>query len=311
MKVLITGGAGFIGSHLVERLTEEGYEVVALDNLHSGSSRLPILKAAGVELIEADIRDPLAAEAMKNISPDVVFNLAAQIDVRVSVEDPAFDADVNVVGFLRLLESAASVGARFIHTASGGAMFGELTDGVEAITEQDSSRPISPYGISKRIAEDYLNFYARERGVDFVNLAPGNVYGPRQDPHGEAGVVAIFAGRLIADQPCNIYGDGKQSRDYVYVEDLVDAFVKALTEGTNETINIATGIETSVMELYSLIAEATGSKLQPDHLPERPGDAMRVKLDITKARQVLSWEPKIGLEEGIRRTVESVRLSAA
>lgn len=266
-----------------------------------------MLESAGAQLLEADVRDPKSAVEALSFKPQLIFHLAAQIDVRKSVEDPGFDADVNLGGLIRMLEVASETGARFINTASGGAMFGELDGKVEAITEQATTRPKSPYGISKRAGEDYLRFFADHHGVDFVSLAHGNVFGPRQDPHGEAGVVAIFIGKLLDSQHCVIYGDGKQTRDYVYVGDVIDAYLLAMDGGTNETFNIATGVETTVLELYEAISAEIGVSIEGEFGPERPGEAARVRLDISKAEAQLGWSPGVSLEEGIRLTVDSMR----
>lgn len=310
MKSVVTGGAGFIGSHLVERLASRGDEILVIDNLSSGSGRVRFIESIS-RVEEGDIRDDQISRLIESFNPDVIFHLAAQMDIRKSVEDPAYDADVNIVATLKLITVASNLGARFINTASGGAMFGELPLGLDGFTEDSASRPVSPYGISKRVGEEYLRFFREVKGLNFVNIAPANVYGPRQDPHGEAGVVAIFGSRLLSGEECSIYGDGKQTRDYVYVSDVVDAYVSVIDLGEGETFNIGTGLETSVLDLYSLMAEAVGIKSEPRFEPERPGELKRVALDISKAERLLGWTPSTPLDAGVALTIESLRSNAS
>lgn len=305
MRAIVTGGAGFIGSHLCERLAAEGHTVLAVDNFAAGRGRVRNLAEAGVEIDETDIRDPSIESVVLSFGPDAIFHLAAQMIPVRSVADPVYDAEVNIVGTLRLLEAARRAGARFVNTSSGGAMYGELDEGASAFTEETVGRPDSPYGVSKKVGEDYLRVYARIFGLSFVSLALGNVYGPRQDPEGEAGVVAIFAGRLLRGEPCVIYGDGKQTRDFVYVDDVISAYLKALEGGEGETFNIGTGEETSVEELYRAMAAIVGTEAPPRYEPERPGEVRRVTLDPTKAGRLLDWKPEVPLAEGLRRTIES------
>ncbi|MGH2768513.1 MAG: NAD-dependent epimerase/dehydratase family protein [Actinomycetota bacterium] len=307
MRVVVTGGAGFIGSHLAERLRTEGHEVLVIDNLACGSARVPLLERLGIPLKIIDIRDESVGEGIRSFRPEVIFHLAAQIDVRRSVADPVHDAEVNVGGTLRVLEAARSAGARVMFASSGGTIYGEVDGQYLPVREEVAGRPTSPYGITKRVSEDYLRFYRQTYGLPFVSLALGNVYGPRQDPHGEAGVVAIFALQLLRGEQCVIYGDGSQTRDFVYVSDVVDAFVAALHRGDGETVNIATGSETSVAELYRAMAEACGVGKPARHEPERRGELRRSCLDVSKARRVLEWEPATGLQEGLRLTIESFR----
>ncbi|HEX2053020.1 MAG TPA: NAD-dependent epimerase/dehydratase family protein [Actinomycetota bacterium] len=308
MKAVVTGGAGFIGCHLAERLVAEGREVLAIDDLSSGKDRVGVLEAAGARLEVADIREPGTAEIVRSYEPNEVFHLAAQKDVRHSVADPAFDAEVNVVGTIRLLEAARSVGANVVTTSSGGCIYGDPDESLLPISEGTVGRPTSPYGISKKVMEDYLHFYRSSYGMQFVNLALANVYGPRQDPNGEAGVVAIFAQRLLRGQECTIYGDGGQTRDFVYVADVVDAYLRAASgKAWGETFNIGTGRETSVVELYSEIARICGVDLAPNFAPERLGELRRSALDYGKAEKLLGWRPVTSLEEGLERTVDSMK----
>lgn len=306
-RAVVTGGAGFIGSHLCERLASGGREVLVIDNLTSGKGRLPFLEAAGIRLEERDIRDPAAADAVEKFSPREIYHLAAQIDVRRSVEDPILDADINILGTLRILGAAQKVGARIITTSSGGTIYGEVAPENLPVGEEMDGRPTSPYGISKNVMEDYLVFYAETYGLKFVNLALGNVFGPRQDPHGEAGVVAIFGLKLLRGEQPFIFGDGRQTRDFVYVSDVVDAYLLASEKGDGERFNIGTGRQTSVEELYRAIAKICGVDLPPRHEPPRAGELQNSALDASKAKALLGWEPRNGLEEGLVQTVEFLR----
>ena len=306
-KAVVTGGAGFIGSHLVERLISEGYEILIIDNLVNGSKRVDLVGSLGADLDTTDISAPEVGDVIAAFAPKVVFHLAAQMDVRRSVADPVYDATVNILGTLRVLEAAAEVKARVVFSASGGCMYGDQDPSVFPISEEIQGRPDSPYGISKKIVEDYLRFYASTHNLEFVSLALGNVYGPRQDPAGEAGVVAIFGEKLISGETCTIYGDGKQTRDYVFVGDVVDAFLKASRAAEGETVNIATGEETSVNDLFGLMASIADANAQVDYLPARPGELQRNCLNIAKAKTALDWEPKTSLEQGLRITIDSFR----
>lgn len=307
MKAVVTGGAGFIGSHLVEKLVGLGNEVLVIDNLVSGSQRLGVLESLGIEFEQTDIRDDASTKAIESFGPQVMFSLAAQMDVRRSVADPVYDAEVNIAGSLRLLEAARKVGARFVHTSSGGCIYGDQPEEAYPLDELVQGLPDSPYGISKKVLEDYLRFYSATYSMPFVSLALGNVFGPRQDPHGEAGVVAIFGSRLLNGEPCTIYGDGKQTRDFVYVSDVVDAFIAAADKGDGETFNIGTGKQVSVGELYEAMAKICAVDVEPVFAPERPGELARSALDPSKAAKVLDWKPKTGLEDGLRSTVDQIR----
>ncbi|MGH2771996.1 MAG: NAD-dependent epimerase/dehydratase family protein [Actinomycetota bacterium] len=307
MRALVTGGAGFIGSHLSQRLAQAGREVLVVDNLASGTGRLGHLEASGIPVLRLDIRSPEFSRAVSEFRPDEIFHLAAQMDVRRSVADPIFDADVNILGTLRLLEAARECGARVVSTSSGGCIYGEPDLSQLPIDETATGRPSSPYGISKKVTEDYLVFYRNTYGLPFVNLALANVYGPRQDPHGEAGVVAIFGRRLLAGESCAIFGDGKQTRDFVFVSDVVDAFMAAAGAGEGETFNIGTGIQTSVVDLYSEMARLCGSDAEPEFRPARTGELENSALDSSKAGALLGWKPATDLTSGLQATIDWFR----
>ncbi len=299
MKVLVTGGAGFIGSHVADAFLEAGHEVWALDDLSSG--RRENLRRE-VRLVVADIRSPEAARLVESGQFEVMCHLAAQMDVRRSVADPRFDADVNVGGFLNLLEAARKAGVRkVVFSSTGGAIYGEQ-DAFPA-PESHPTRPLSPYGVSKASGELYLGYYRAQYGLASVALRYANVYGPRQNPHGEAGVVAIFSERLLRGQTCTIYGTGRQTRDFVYGPDVARANLLAATRDVQGPINIGTGIETDVNRLHELLAKAAGSDRPPEHAPGKPGEQMRSSVDPSRAAEVLGWRPTVALEEGLRRTV--------
>lgn len=310
MKALVTGGAGFIGSTLVDRLLAEGHAVDVVDDLSTGSlSNLAEARSTpGYELTfhRLDIREPAIVELVAHRRPEVVFHLAAQADVRVSVERPAFDAEVNVIGTLNVLEGARTAGSRkVVFAASGGTLYGEPEK--LPVPESHPQRPLSPYGVSKKAACDYLTAYRELHGIEFTALALANVYGPRQDPHGEAGVVAIFAGRLLAGEQCTIFGEGDQTRDFVYVDDVVDGFVRAAERGGGLVINIGTGAETSVNRLYRTMASAAGVTGHPRYAPPRPGELQRSSLDPGRAAMQLGWKPWTTLEEGTAAVLEWFR----
>lgn len=311
MRVLVTGGAGFIGSSLVDRLLAEGHEVDAVDDLSTGSlANLADARASGgaLRFHNLDIRSGDFLDLTRHRRPEVIFHLAAQADVRVSVERPVFDADVNILGTIQVLESARAAGtAKVVFAASGGTLYGEPDAADIPVTEHQPHRPLSPYGVSKKAAMDYLVAYRELYGLEFTALALANVYGPRQDPHGEAGVVAIFAGNLVAGRECVIYGDGNQTRDYTYVDDIVDAFARAAHRGGGLLLNIGTGTETSVSELYRLVAAAAGSHLTPRKAPARPGELQRSALDPARAGLHLGWKAWTPLSEGIAAVVDHVR----
>ena len=312
MRTLVTGGAGFIGSTLVDRLLAEGHEVDVLDDLSSGS--LANLADARAErgdrtnrltFHQIDVWDPQIVDLIARREPEVVFHLAAQVDVRVSVARPAHDAEVNVIGTINVLEGARVARARkVVFASSGGTLYGEPARSDLPCKESHPHNPGSPYGASKGVAFDYLNVYRQLHGLEFTALAFANVYGPRQDPHGEAGVVAIFAGRLLADQACTIYGDGEQTRDYVYVDDAVDAFVRAATRGGGLLLNIGTGVETSVIQLYAAMAAGAGVDRPAAYSPMRVGELLHSALDTGRAAIHLGWKPWTDLSEGVGSTLE-------
>jgi UDP-glucose 4-epimerase len=309
VRTLVTGGAGFIGSNLVDRLLAEGHEVDVLDNLSSGS--LTNLAAARAErshrltFHQIDICDPHLVDLMARRKPEVIHHLAAQVDVRVSVARPAFDAQVNVIGTINVLEGARVAGTRkVVFASSGGTIYGEVDPADLPCKESQPQAPASPYGVTKRVAFDYLTIYRELHGVEFTALALANVYGPRQDPHGEAGVVAIFAGRLLGGEPCTIYGDGEQTRDYVYVDDVVDAFVRAMSKGGGLLVNIGTGVETSVNALYATMAGAAGVDRPALTAAARSGELRRSALSPDRAAIQLGWRPWTSLASGTAQVLE-------
>jgi UDP-glucose 4-epimerase len=310
MRTLVTGAAGFIGSTLVDRLLADGHSVVGVDDLSSGRSEniAGAERSDQFEFAKADIVDADLVGLLNDTKPEVVFHLAAQISVSRSVDDPQFDSSVNVVGTVRLAEAARRAGVRkVVHTSSGGSIYG--TPPSFPTSEEVPVNPASPYAASKVAGEVYLNMFRNLYGLECTHIAPGNVYGPRQDPHGEAGVVAIFSRALLAGKPTKIFGDGTDTRDYVYVDDVVDAFVKASgAQGDGERFNIATGTETSTRQLHSLIAKAAGTADDPEMHPPRLGDLRRSCLDIRRAEEVLGWRPRVGIDEGVARTVEFFRV---
>ena len=304
MKYLVTGGAGFIGSTLVDRLLAEDHEVDVIDDLSTGSmANLAPARAEGgkrVRFHQADIRAEEVVEVITRTRPDVVFHLAAQADVRVSVARPVFDAQVNIIGSLNVLEGARMGGAsKVVFASSGGTIYGDPPPEVLPIKESQPQTPVSPYGIAKKTVGDYLRAYRELHDLEFTALALANVYGPRQDPHGEAGVVAIFAERLLAGEQCVIFGDGEQTRDFVFVDDVVDAFARAAERGGGLLLNIGTGVETSVNRLYEVMADAAGSSARPEHQAARPGELARSSLDPSKASIHLGWKPWTSLEDGL------------
>ena len=303
MKVLVTGGAGFIGSHVTDVFLDAGHEVWALDDLSSG--RRENLRPE-VRLVVADIRSPEAARLVESGSFEVMCHLAAQMDVRRSVTDPRFDADVNVGGFLNLLEAARNSGVRkVVFSSTGGAIYGEQD--VYPAPETHPTRPVSPYGVSKASGELYLGYYRAQYGLESVALRYANVYGPRQNPHGEAGVVAIFSERLLRGETCIVNGTGQQTRDFVYGHDVARANLLAATGDVEGPINVGTGIETDVNRLYALLADAAGTARPAKHAPAKPGEQMRSSVDPSRAAEVLGWRPTVVLEEGLRRTVDWFR----
>lgn len=309
MRALVTGAAGFIGSTLVDRLLADGHTVVGLDNFATGrATNLEHLADTCAHVfVEADIVTADLETIFKEHRPEVVFHLAAQIDVRNSVADPKFDAEVNVVGTIRLAEAARRAEVRkVVHTSSGGSIYG--IPPVYPTSETVPTNPASPYAAGKVAGEIYLNTFRNLYGLDCSHIAPANVYGPRQDPHGEAGVVAIFAQALLSGKPTKVFGDGSNTRDYVFVDDVVDAFIKASgEEGGGQRFNIGTGLETSDRQLHSAVAAAVGGPDDPEFHPPRLGDLKRSCLDIGLAEEVLGWRPQVKLADGVRRTVDYFR----
>jgi len=314
MRTLVTGAAGFIGSTLVDRLLEEGHQVTGVDNLSAGSSVANLTSAhrhggcGRFTFVAADVRQPALFDIVARSSPDVVFHLAAQIDVRKSVGDPQHDARNNVLGTVNLLEASGRARVpRIVYAASGGSRYG--TPAALPATEDTAVDPLSPYAVSKVAGEFYMNAYAGMYGLAPICLALANVYGPRQDPHGEAGVVAMFGSAMMSGCPTTIYGDGSATRDYVYVDDVVTAFVSAAEAPTATvgTFNIGTGVQTTVAELHHMIAAAVGVSRPPVHAEARTGEIHSSALDPTRAGRVLGWKPDTDLAQGVKRTVDWLR----
>ncbi|QMV86274.1 GDP-mannose 4,6-dehydratase [Corynebacterium hindlerae] len=309
MRALVTGGAGFIGSHLTDLLIEKGHDVVVVDNLSRGNVRnLEAAQATGKCLfVEADILELDFDKFLGEHRPEVIFHLAAQIDVRESVKNPVHDATTNIISTIRIAEAARRNSVRkIVFTSSGGSIYG--TPETFPVDESFPIDPHSPYAASKSAGEIYLNTFRHLYGLECAHIAPANVYGPRQDPHGEAGVVAIFSQRLLAGEPTKVFGDGGNTRDYVYVGDVVRAFYLAAgSKGGGMRFNIGTSVETSDRELHTLVAQAAGAPDDPEFAPARLGDVPRSALAYSRAREVLGWEPEVSIEEGVRRTVDYFR----
>jgi UDP-glucose 4-epimerase len=298
VRVVVTGGAGFIGSHVVEALLARGDEVTVVDDLSNGKRENV---ADGVRLVVQDIREGLT-DVFADTRPELCCHLAAQVDVRASVERPEHDASVNVLGTVAVLEAAREHDTQVVFSSSGGAIYGEC-DG--PAPEESERRPLSPYGVSKLAGEEYLAGYNRLYGARHVSLRYGNVYGPRQDPYGEAGVVAIFLGRLAQGEAPQIFGGGLQTRDYVYAGDVARATLAAVGHDGG-VFNVGTGQETSVVDLYELSRRVAGSKVEAREAPARLGELQRSVLDVSRAERELGWRPEVLLEEGLRRTWESI-----
>jgi UDP-glucose 4-epimerase len=310
MRSLVTGGAGFIGSNLVDALLVQGDEVTVVDDVSTGRrENLDAALAAGAELVELDIRE---AEALRALAaarrPERVFHLAAQIDVRKSLEDPCFDAAINVGGTANVLDAArAAECGRVVFVSTGGAIYGEGEGQELPLAEDAPIAPLSAYGQSKFAAEGYLALYERLYGLSGVSLRLGNVYGPRQDPLGEAGVIAIFCGLLREGGRPTVFGDGTQTRDYIYVGDVVAAAIAAAASDVSGPINIGTGRETNVLELAQALRDLGGrDDFEPEFAPPRPGEVQRISLDATRAEQALDWRPDVSLDEGLRQTLASL-----
>jgi len=303
MRILITGGAGFIGSNVADGYAAEGHDLLILDDLSSGKEKnIP----RGARFVLCDIGSDTALEAIRSFRPEIVNHHAAQINVRASVRDPQFDARVNILSTLRLLEGCRENGVRkFLFASSGGAGYGEQEE--FPADETHPVRPVSPYGAAKMSVELYLHYYRAQYGLDYASLRYSNVYGPRQDPHGEAGVVAIFCTKLLQGQHAIVNGDGEQTRDYVYVGDVVRANLAALTRGSGMAVNIGTGVETSVNTLFRTLRDLTGIDQEELHGPAMPGEQLRSCLENRLASEELGWYPEISLEEGLARTVTFFR----
>jgi UDP-glucose 4-epimerase len=303
MNVLVTGGAGFIGSNIADAYIAAGHSVIIVDNLSSGAIENVNSKAKFYKL---DIQSPDIETIFKDQKIQVINHHAAQMDVRRSVADPRYDASVNILGMLNTLELGVRYGVKkVIFASTGGAIYGEQ-DYFPA-DEQHPLRPLSPYGITKLATEKYLFYYQAVHAIQHVILRYANVYGPRQNPHGEAGVVAIFAGKMLDDQQPIINGDGKQTRDYVYVDDVVQANIRALSYASSDTFNIGTGLENDVNTVYTIIKKYTASQHAEKHGPAKIGEQLRSVIDHTKAKKILGWSPTVSLEEGLRRTVDFFR----
>lgn len=303
MKVLVTGGAGFIGSHLVDRLVQEGHEVVVVDNLSTGKRR-NLNRAA--RFFKLDIQSWRLERVFRNERPNLVMHLAAQMDVRKSVDDPIFDAQVNVLGTLNVLQQAIKHGVRkVVFSSSGGAIYGEQE--TYPASESHATRPLSPYGISKLCGEQYLSYYQRVSGLQVVSLRYANVYGPRQDPDGEAGVVAIFIQKLLNNEQAVVNGNGRQTRDFVYVDDVVEANLAVMGQETQGIYNVGTGEETSINDLLRILVTQMNLTCKEVHGPAKSGEQARSVIDSGKLRQELSWEPRTELSEGLKRTVDYFR----
>ncbi len=299
MKVLVTGGAGFIGSHVVDRLVEEGHQVVVVDNLSTGKRKNV---NRGASLYKLDIQSGRLERVFRNERPSIVMHLAAQMNVRKSVADPIFDAQVNILGTMNVLQQAVKHGTRkVIFSSSGGAIYGEQE--TYPAPESHVTNPMSPYGISKLCGEHYLSYFQRTSGIQIVSLRYANVYGPRQDPEGEAGVISIFLQKMLSNEQPIIFGNGRQTRDFVYVDDVVEANLAVMGQGSQGVYNVGTGVETSINELFRMLVSLTGATCKEVHGPAKQGEQMRSVVDPTKIKQELGWDPRVDLAEGLKRTV--------
>ena len=308
MRVVVTGGAGFIGSALVDQLVKRGDQILVIDNFSAGSEKnLEEAKnASAKELVieNCDIRNIETTKLITDYGPSVIFHLAAQVDVRASVEDPLNDLETNLVGLIRVLEGGRKAETtKIVLASSGGTIYGEPDAKQLPLNEDSPWNPLSPYGVSKLAGGLYVNAYSSLYGLRGTTLALANVYGPRQDPHGEAGVVAIFAGKLLNGEPCTIYGTGMQTRDFVYVDDVASAFVAAIESGDGKLLNIGTGTETSIQYLYEEMALASGIESAPEKGAERSGEIERSALDPSLAKKILGWTPQTNLRDGIHSTL--------
>jgi UDP-glucose 4-epimerase len=300
MKILITGGAGFIGSHIADACIKDGHEVVIIDNFYTGKHENVNPKA---KLYEMDICDPKLSGIFLKEKPDVLSHHAAQIDVRVSVEDPQFDLKVNVGGLINVMEAGRKSGLKkVIFASSGGAVYGEQD--IYPAPETHPARPVCPYGLNKLSCERYLHYYEQVYGIKWTALRYGNVYGPRQNPHGEAGVVAVFLNKMLKGGQPVINGDGRQTRDYVYISDVVEANRLALKDDARGPYNVGTGIETDVNTIFSALRELTGGRCEEKHGPAKAGEQQRSSIDASKIKRGLGWSPQVSFAEGMKLTAE-------
>ncbi|MHA1975176.1 MAG: NAD-dependent epimerase/dehydratase family protein [Candidatus Hodarchaeales archaeon] len=300
MRYLVTGGAGFVGSHLVEDLLNIGRDVTCLDDFSTGKeiNIRPYLEK--IRLVQGDIREKeVVLKSLEEV--DYVFHLAAQISVSRSMREPDFDASININGFINLLESVRKSSVkRIVYVSTGGAIYGEPE--VIPAPETTPEEPISAYGLSKLVGEKYLEWYHKTYGISYSIIRPANIYGPRQDPLGEAGVISIFLGSILGNKPLNVFGDGTDTRDYIYVKDITEICVKAMESDVNEKFNAGTGVQTSLLELIETIENVTNFKAEKKFLPPRPGDVKHIALENTKAKKLLNWEAKTSLRKGIAHT---------
>ena len=305
MRTIVTGGAGFIGSHIAEAFLSQGHDVLVLDSLweHGGGRRTNVPSRA--TFVHMDVRDESITRIFSDFKPEVICHHAAQHSVAIGSRDPKYDAAVNVVGLLNVLENAVRAQVRKVIYASSGAIYGNVDQ--LPIDEETPQRPLSPYGITKMAGEHYLRFFKNEHGLDFTALRYGNVYGPRQDPNGEAGVIAIFINKFLSHEPIRIDWDGEQTRDYIYVKDIAELNCAALERGSGSAFAIGTGKRTSVNQIYTALCDLTGNTPQIDHAPRRPGDARNAEFDASLARRELGWEPRTHLVDGMRETVAYFR----
>ena len=300
LKALVTGGAGFIGSHLVDRLLQEGFQVSIIDDLSAG--KLKNINPAAT-FYHSDISQAAVDEIFSREKPDLVFHLAARVSVTYSAQNPVDNAEVNVIGTLRLLDAARRMGLeKFIFSSTGGAIYGNPEE--NPCSEATPASPISPYGLSKYMAEQYIDLFYRLYRLNYTNLRYANVYGPRQDPHGEAGVVSIFIQAMLEGKQPRIFGDGDQERDFTYVDDIVDANIRAIDRGNHRTLNIGTGVGTSVNQLFTTLQEQLNYPSEAEHRPRRPGEVNRIFLECSSALEYLGWAPQTPVEEGLRQTVK-------
>ncbi|MHA1215209.1 MAG: NAD-dependent epimerase/dehydratase family protein [Candidatus Hodarchaeales archaeon] len=300
MRYLVTGGAGFVGSHLVEDLLNLGHDVTCLDDFSTGKKGNIEPYEKKIRLVQGDIRDKeIVQKSLDDI--EYVFHLAAQISVSRSMREPDFDASVNINGFLNLLEAIRKSSVeRIVYVSTGGAIYGEPE--VIPAPETTPEEPISAYGLSKLVAEKYLEWYHKTYGISYSIIRPANIYGPRQDPMGEAGVISIFLGSILNNKSLKVFGDGNDTRDYIYVKDITEICVRAMESKVNDKFNAGTGIQTSLLELINTIEKVTGFRAERKFLPPRPGDVKHISLEINKAKRILDWEPKTSLHEGITHT---------